>query len=54
MAPSITDSRYEIIVLPGDGLPFDFVYAAPASETPPGTVLQRFPESDAVLWRAAP
>lgn len=47
-------TRYEVIVLPGDGLPFDFVYASSASDPMRGVVVQRFPESDAVLTRVAP
>lgn len=51
---SSADTRHEVIVLPGDGLPFDFVYAAPSSDAATGAVLRRFPESDAVLWRVDP
>ena len=51
---SSAETRYDIVVLPGDGLPFDFVYAAPSSEAAQSTVLRRFPASDAVLWRADP
>ena len=47
-------TRYEVIVLPGDGLPFDFVYVPGSSDAAHGVVMRRFPESDAVLWRARP
>jgi len=44
-------TRYEVVVLPGDGLPFDFVYVDAGSETPPGALVQAFPESGSVLRR---
>ena len=44
-------TRYEVIVLPGDGLPFDFVYVDAGSEMPPGGLVQAFPESGSVLRR---
>ena len=44
-------TRYEVVVLPGDGLPFDFVYVAADSDMPPGALVQAFPESGSVLRR---
>jgi hypothetical protein len=38
------------IVLPGDGLRLDYAYA-PAHEIPPGEVITRYPDCDAVLAR---
>ena len=47
-----TDStRFEVVVLPGDGLPFDFVYAGADAEVGAGSVLQTFPETGTVLRR---
>jgi hypothetical protein len=44
-------TRYEVVVLPGDGLPFDFVYGPPASESRQGAQLRAFPETGAALYR---
>jgi len=44
-------TRYEVVVLPGDGLPFDFVYVDSSSDMPPGALMQAFPESGLVLHR---
>lgn len=48
---STSQTRYEVIVLPGDGLPIDFAYTLTDSDRPKGTELRRFPASDAVLFK---
>jgi hypothetical protein len=44
-------TRYEVVVLPGDGLPFDFVYGPPTLESRRGAQLRAFPETGAALYR---
>jgi len=43
--------QYKVVVLPGDGLPFDFVYARPDSDMAQGAILRSFPAGNAVLRR---
>ena len=44
-------TRYDVVVLPGDGLPYDVVYARRNAGPGDGVLVQEYPESDAALWR---
>lgn len=48
---STAQTRYEVIVLPGDGLPVAFAYVLAGSDRPKGTELRRFPDSGAGLYK---
>jgi hypothetical protein len=47
-------SRYDVLVLPGDGRPFDFIYAPDGANLGRVTVVERFRLSGATLLRRAP
>jgi hypothetical protein len=47
-------SRYDVLVLPGDGRPFDFIYAPDGVNLGRVTVVERFPLSGATLVRRGP
>lgn len=49
--PGPEGARLDTVVLPGDGPPVQFVYVRPSSEFAVGDVVQRYPESGAVLRR---
>jgi hypothetical protein len=51
---STAESRYDVLVLPGDGRPFDFMYAPDGTNLGRVTVVERFPLSGATLVRRAP
>ena len=51
---STPSRRYDVFVLPGDGLPVDFMYGSLGLEGTYGALIQRYPESNAGLWQTQP
>ena len=46
-------TRYDVVVLPGDGLRYDVIYARRHTAPGDGVLVQEYPESDATLSRPA-
>ena len=45
--------RYDVFVLPGDGLPSNAIYARQNAPPGDGVLVQEYPESGSALWRLA-
>jgi hypothetical protein len=51
---STAAARYDVLVLPGDGRPLDYIYLPDGADLGPAAAVERFPLSGTTLARPAP